>query len=1179
MIELPDHRDRQLAVTTFDKNVVVTAGAGTGKTTLLVDRLTHLLMREPDPLRITDIVAITFTKKAANEMKIRLRGRLQYFVDRSKDGVKAFSDETLMSNGSQGGMKIPPPLSPLPQGEGKYEGTTANPPPLTGGGEGEGERRGFSGERTLYEDSLLQDIMARYNLGMDKIAERAADAINNLEKAQIGTIHSFTGHILRLYPLESGLDPDFEEDEGNAFEEHFEREWEGWLDAELSSGSVRKEKWKGVLRRVSISDLEKFTKELCGESVPVLSLEEEMSGGGIGNGRMFEWLRQETHKAKVILEQYTKEHIRKVKMHSLLGVSIEVFEKLISGSQTILFNESIPSKNPKDWLEDDYDEAIRIVSIARALTAADDSFIQHILELILPFISSFRKKFVASGKMSFDGLLSYCCELLKNRIDIRNNLKRNFSAILVDEFQDTDPLQYEIILYLAEIEGGVEQDVKKIMPAPGKIFIVGDPKQSIYAFRGADIEAYHKVVDRIVNMDGVRANLSTNFRSHNEIINLVNSAFSRIIRKRDLLQPEYVDIAECPGHNAVRPLQRVEIRLVDMRNKDESDSAEAVECEAMAIGKWLKEEVIGKEIITGSDGGEAPVSPRHVAILLRKLTQVHEYLDVFKRLGIPYIVEGERNFYGAQEVIDFVNLLRVLDNPWDSVALAGVLRSPLGGLSDRELYELSRLSLLDYRRIKDGKLNECMKNLYSLLNSLADNINMMPVPEAIHYIFDNTPVMELAASSYHGEQAVANLLKIYKIAESLSDKSNLTLKGFTALLEQRVAGMEEEGESLLSEEGVDAVRILSIHKAKGLEFPIVVLGGIHGVPYRGGDAASVMYHWMTRTLGLRVSGIWNSADVMLQDRKEMREEEEQKRLLYVAMTRAKECLVLSGVMSDKIDRGSFLYRIQSLSGDALGNSSYNSIEIGEARMKQTVIDYRLCSSPEVSKKDFRKSDEITTPEWIEQLSGMWRSRDHMYQSIKKRRLFITPSRLEEDNVTAFSKKIKSAGSELSTVKRSILTGNIAHYILEQWDFANDAAKFKMVVEDACRKFMPAGNEGYDQFALVVSELKDMFESFSKSPAYEELKRVEILGREVPFTIPWNGQVMEGVIDLVYRDIDSIYAADYKTDRISDDEIADKMKAYSVSGKIYAEAVKRCIGADAAGCKLIFLRSGKSVDVI
>ena len=215
---------------------------------------------------------------------------------------------------------------------------------------------------------------------MDQIAERASNAINNMEKAQIGTIHGFAGHILRLYPLEAGLDPDFEEDDGSRFDENFEREWEEWLDMELSSNPPHGETWKDILRKVSLDKVEILAKDLCRETIPVSSLKNEISRELL-NSKLLSWLGQEKNKAQALLEQY--EGVRKVKMHDLLRKTIDVLNDLSAGIHVSYFNDNIPTKSPRDWLENDYNEAVRIVSIAQDLSTADDSFIQKLIELIL----------------------------------------------------------------------------------------------------------------------------------------------------------------------------------------------------------------------------------------------------------------------------------------------------------------------------------------------------------------------------------------------------------------------------------------------------------------------------------------------------------------------------------------------------------------------------------------------------------------------------------------------------------------------------------------------------------------------------------------------------------------------------------------------------------------------------
>ena len=176
--ELLDADERERAVSTFERNLVVTAGAGTGKTTLLVDRLVHLLLRNPDPLRITEIVALTFTNKAANEMKLRLRERLQSYLAVRLDWE--------------------------PVGK---------------------------SERKAKDD--VEALLARYQPSKDEVDRRVHDALRNIERSDIGTIHSFAANLLRLYPLEAGVDPQFHEDDGNEFDRLFDERWDLWLDQEL----------------------------------------------------------------------------------------------------------------------------------------------------------------------------------------------------------------------------------------------------------------------------------------------------------------------------------------------------------------------------------------------------------------------------------------------------------------------------------------------------------------------------------------------------------------------------------------------------------------------------------------------------------------------------------------------------------------------------------------------------------------------------------------------------------------------------------------------------------------------------------------------------------------------------------------------------------------------------------
>ena len=322
----------------------------------------------------------------------------------------------------------------------------------------------------------------------------------------------------------------------------------------------------------------------------------------------------------------------------------------------------------------------------------------------------------------------------------------------------------------------------------------------------------------------------------------------------------------------------------------------------------------------------------------------------------------------------------------------------------------------------------------------------------------------------------------------------------------------------------------------------------------------------------------------------MRDEEEQKRLLYVAMTRARECLVLSGTLYGKGNRGSFLSLLKEGMGDALGERSVREIETGKGRIRQSVIDVADCI-PNYSSKKARKLDgrgqrseakgdrygDVTSEE-IGAFADLWQSRDHRYAAIRRKALFVTPSGIEEaEEAEPALKKAEAAEGDKAARERAILIGTIAHDVLEHWDFGGDALLFKDAIDEACLK--GGFDRGFsDETSSIIAELYEIFDSFSASPVYDELRRATIIGREVPFVIPWGGQVMNGGIDLIYREGGRLYVADYKTDNISEGDVADKIKGYALSGEIYMEAVRRSLRQEVSGFKLIFLRLGRGIDL-
>jgi ATP-dependent helicase/nuclease subunit A len=1113
VLTLADSQDRLLAETTWDRNVVVVAGAGTGKTTILVNRILNLLLREPNPLAITEIVALTFTNKAATEMKQRLRAQLLRLTEQADDMIATF--------------------------------------------------------RT------------RYHLSAEQVGERAKTALEQMEKAQIGTLHSFAAHLLRLHPLESEIDPLFQEDDGSRFKELFHSYWDRWLDDELGSAGPQHDRWRRVLAGTTLDDLRQFTSALAGDFVDLDELERQCRSLPM-EGALRDWVAATHGRAATLLAAQDQPKRRKVEQ--MLAAAVQSLALLLEQGPLGLAHlpqderavlEKDLGKAPAGWDAAAFQEAASIIGLAQQLLTVDQSYFQEVLTLVRPLLDQVRHGFLTSGWIAFDGLLARAKTLLRDHPAVRARIKQTYRAILVDEFQDTDPVQYEIILYLGERAGSHQTAWHDVDLEPGKLFIVGDPKQSIYAFRRADIEAFERVVEKIRAGGGGVYSLVTNFRSDGAVLDVVNNVFDRLFQSAEHIQPANERLAARPQRKPEVSVSGAQLRLVTPGEDDEEfDVQAATRAEAEALARWLKEELLPGTTVTDRDRRDGPLQPGHIALIFRKLTQAQIYLDALRRYDIAYITDGEKHFYRRQEIIDLVNLLRVIDNPHDTIALVGILRSPLGGMTDRELLALQQREGLDYQQREwlsawNHPQAGMVRRLYERLAELHQLAPLRPVPDAIDLIFDRLPVLELAAASFHGEQAVANLQKIREMAEALADRPHLTLTGFANLMMTRVSEQPDEAESALAEESLDAVRVLTIHKAKGLEFPVVILPGLHQgskIPRKG---PSIHHDWSSRCYSLQMGGRSNLGAVLVDMKMAAREEAEQRRLLYVGMTRACDLLVLSGGQTTKPGHDTVLSLLGEAIADEGGHSTTDQICIGTSCLT------RVITQATVSSRRHRQ-EPLSTMTPKPALGPILMRRHARQVEWEERR--TTPRRLTPSSLAVgwpeavLPRTVTGRDADLAR-----LIGVCAHAVLEQWDFTRPRAEICTVIKQACRRYV--AQEHPQLMSNVTEDLTALFESFLSSEPYKRLQCATVLGREVPFVMPLGeGQIMEGVIDLIYRLDGRIWIADYKTDDVAAEDVRTRADRYRSQAESYSRAVTSSLGLLSVSFQFVFLRPGIAIDV-
>ncbi|MCF6155120.1 MAG: hypothetical protein E3K36_07685 [Candidatus Brocadia sp.] len=1414
-----DNEIRELAVSELDRNIVVTAGAGTGKTTLLVNRMLHLLLghkrfqKEKSP--ILQIVAMTFTEKAAGDMKVRLMGELEKIVA------------------------------------------------VINGNASEEEKRKV--------EKFLVHIRDTYQTTYGEIERRARKSLEDMDKAIIGTIHSFAAYVLRLYPIESGVVPGFTVDEGDVFDELFDKEWTKWLNTELTLTSPNADIWKSVLRRLDLESLKNLAKRLSGFTIPLNSLTVEVGSKSViehphpnpppslrlrsGQARGRDSDNQAPHilptpgrrglggggasllhppniqflidpvfnKINEIVAGCEKPNNNLLSQLHELSMILDAIKKqglsYVNKLEYDLDREA--SKAKTGWTDEGFETARELVkechALVKKLKTVDDDFIAATIDLILPLAKAFRQTYLSQGYVSFDGLLTLTRDLLQNKVYryIREKLKNEFRTILVDEFQDTDPVQYEIVLFLSEALGRYSKDARKVTLEPGKLFIVGDPKQSIYAFRRADIEAYEQVVQQVCGQDET-LKLRENFRSHSGIIEVVNQLFDgRIMVEQPGLQPCYIPIHA--NRLKKHPSQKVEVVLVSDKEGKELKAGEAREAEAEWIARWITKHV-NEEVIEDklAENGIRKLTYRDVALLLRAFTQVRPYVDALKRYGIPYIVEGEKYFYTTQEILDFMNLLRAIENPHDTIALVGVLRSPIVGLTDLEIYELRINHLLDYRNdisseapmvhelttkykntppksppCEGGEggvknlstdLKKIIEPFYSFLRKTHARAGILPVSQLIAEIMDNTYIAEITACAWHGEQKLANLRKLYQMACDMEESEGISLKNFIDRIKVRIKEAREEGESPLSDETLDVVKILTIHKSKGLEFPVVILGNLHGeVRNDKEELDSAVFDWSTSTTGIVIGKgdqrVRNLQSIVIEKKLNKRSWEEEKRVLYVAMTRAKERLILTGSWKD--DDKSYMGLITQSVRDATGiefgderftNPDYtkkdekvspspnpshsfdfaldrqgrgNSGDSTSGEENKTCEENKIDERNKTSEKDKPGAEKSPLPlrervrvrgasqgkfplgnaevfvehfifdgthrpqkppkektldvDWTAFVE-LWKKREAAMADAKRKPLFVSPTTiaLEEamkkdmpvvpdriegmpplhpdefekhrsenyplsppckrgtrkasNSTSPFSPPSEGGGrgevvksksikpdTEQSHPNYAALIGSICHRVLEGWDFHGTSQELHRSVESAVKwavtfergtvelsaqfqrkdladqgeSISPpyeggtrkasnsttplsppseGGDKGvvikhqeipfdtiqFQDVEFIKAEVVKILSGFISSEAYNELQGAQILGREVPILLNWDGQIMRGIIDILYKIGDRIIIADYKTDHVTITDLPVRAERYRHQKEVYIEAVKRCLKIVNPEFKLIFLRLGKAV---
>jgi ATP-dependent helicase/nuclease subunit A len=835
-----DAAARERIRNSLDESLIVEASAGTGKTSELIRRIVRVLaMGTP----VHQIVAVTFTHKAAGELKIRLREEL----DRARAGCA------------------------------------------------DGQERAH-----------------------------LEDALERLEEAAIGTIHGFCAQVLRERPVEARIDPGFEELTEPEADRLRARAFDQWFQRKLDAGS---EVLRRALARLAWRD------KWQSDSPPVESL--KYAGKQLVDWRdhtaawrkepfdrhgRIDALMAQCRELDSMVRQCTRSADNLVKsMRPLRGLSggpsdYDTLEARLLKLERDLkrdFKKGSGNFAPgisRQQVLDARDGLLRDLDAFRRDAGAD--FAAALRDEMQDFVTAYTERKQRAGKLDFLDLLLLMRDLVRDDAGVRKYLQDRFTRIFVDEFQDTDPLQAEILVLLSA-DDSAENDWLKVRPVQGKLFVVGDPKQSIYKFRRADVSLYENVCQALAARGVARINLSKSFRAVPEIQQLVNAAFApEMTGDRDCGQARYAPLEEhTPAYDKQPAI--VVLPAASPYGLMRISKEKINECLPDAIAAyidWLRNES-GWRIRDPRDGGRVPLQAKHICVLFRRLTNYgtdlsRDYTRALESRGIPHLLVGSKSFYHREEVETVRVALAAIEWPDDELSVFGTLRGSLFAIADdlllRFRFEVGRLHPFRTAAPPGASISPAVfapiADALSILADLHRHRNQRPVADTINALLEATRAHAGFTLRRAGSQALANVYRICDLARTFELTGGLSFRGFVEELAAQ-AEKAESTEAPVLEEASDGVRLMTVHGAKGLEFPVVILGDMtanlaarEAERFVEGDLCA------TRLLG---AAPWELIEH--EQHEHTRELAEGVRVAYVAATRARDLLVIPAVGDEERD--------------------------------------------------------------------------------------------------------------------------------------------------------------------------------------------------------------------------------------------------------------------------------------
>ncbi len=1139
-------RIREDFATTF----VVEAAAGTGKTTELVARIVALLRAGVGTL--DRIVAVTFTEKAAGEMKLRLRAEI---------------------------------------------------------------------ERARVAPDTPQDESARLEA-----------ALLALEVARIGTIHAFCADLLRERPIEARVDPLFAvvpEDESRRL---LDTAFDAWFERVLEAPpeGLRRMLRRRPARRDGSGPRERL-REAAGSLVEHRDFDapwrREPFAREPALDRVLERLGELGALAKRASRRSTlAQNLEEVARFALENQSREAvrgrdYDALEAGLAQLARHRSWRWRGSGDFFASGLRRA-DVIALRDEVRAELDALVRQLdadlapllRDALWPVVLAYEEHKRRAGALDFVDLLLRTRDLIKGDAAMRAEKQQSFSHFFVDEFQDTDPLQVEILLLLGA-DDPATSDWRAARALPGKLFLVGDPKQSIYRFRRADVAIYQAVKRRLLAEGAVLLELATSFRAVPSLQQAVNAAFEPVLREEEGGgQAGYVALQPFRPEPALQPTL---IALPVPRPYGDFGRAARFRIEqsfpdaAGAFVDWLVTQS-GWRVHERDRSEPVPVQARHVCLLFRRFQSFGDdvtrpYVRALEARRVPHVLVGGRSFHEREEVLALRNALVAIEWPDDELRVFATLRGPLMALGDDALlaFRARHRRLHPLRRFAATELADdderAVADALALLAKLHGGRNRRPIARTLERLLAETRAHAGIANWKTGEQALANALRVVDLARRFERRGAPSFRAFVERLEADAERGAAEDAPVV-EEGTEGVRIMTVHRAKGLEFPVVILcdptcRATRDEPSRWVDPERRL--WAEPLAGCAPPELLeHAAEELARDRAEA------ERLAYVAATRARDLLVVPVVgdpAGDALDGWlSALHpavypepaqRRASATAPGCPPFGEDSVLERSSRAEHGVRDAvrpglhapragthrvvwwdpRALALDAVEEVGLRQQRLLQADASGANVEASRRAHE-AWQASRRTALEVgaqpalrvataTALAIERAN-TAPAVPIEDTGIDRASRPGGRRFGTLVHAALAAVSLEPEAGEADRVAELSGR--LVGATDAEVAACAVALRAALTHPLLARAAAASDVRRETPLLHALP-----DGRLCEGVVDLAFREVDAAGSArwtviDWKTDR----ELGEHEATYAAQVTLYAEAIAAATGEPAQGVLLV-----------